>query len=91
MAKATRVYITPPTNTSAIDHPMMFPPRDPTPQVGGAVMAGRELTPQDVLADLLGSGDFPAEVLDPEAAAWVILRRLFDAGFEVVDRADRTG
>jgi hypothetical protein len=30
MTKATRVYITPPTNTSAIDHPMMFPPRDPT-------------------------------------------------------------
>jgi hypothetical protein len=30
MAKADRVYITPPTNTSAIDHPMMFPPRDPT-------------------------------------------------------------
>jgi hypothetical protein len=30
MAKAESVYITPPTNTSAIDHPMMFPPRDPT-------------------------------------------------------------
>jgi hypothetical protein len=30
MTQATRVYSTPPTNTSAIDHPMMFPPRDPT-------------------------------------------------------------
>jgi hypothetical protein len=30
MTRATRVYSTPPTNTSAIDHPMMFPPRDPT-------------------------------------------------------------
>jgi hypothetical protein len=30
MAKADSVYITPPPNTSAIDHPMMFPPRDPT-------------------------------------------------------------
>jgi hypothetical protein len=30
MAKATRVFSTPPTNTSAIDHPMMFPPCDPT-------------------------------------------------------------
>jgi hypothetical protein len=30
MTQADRVYITPPTNTSAIDHPMMFPPRDPT-------------------------------------------------------------
>jgi hypothetical protein len=28
---------------------------------------GRELAPQEVLADLLGSGDFPAEVIDPEA------------------------
>jgi len=30
MTQADRVYSTPPTNTSAIDHPMMFPPRDPT-------------------------------------------------------------
>jgi hypothetical protein len=30
MTQATRVYSTPPTSTSAIDHPMMFPPRDPT-------------------------------------------------------------
>ena len=44
----------------------------------------RELLAEDVLVDLLGSGDFPAQVLDPEAAAWIILRRLFDAGFEVV-------
>jgi hypothetical protein len=43
-----------------------------------------ELTPRDVLSDLLGSGDFPAEVLDPEAAAEIILKRLEDAGFEVI-------
>ncbi len=42
------------------------------------------LTPQEVLEDLLGSDDFPAEVLDTEAAAWIILRRLFDAGFVVL-------
>jgi hypothetical protein len=30
MTQADSVYITPPTNTSAIDQPMMFPPRDPT-------------------------------------------------------------
>jgi hypothetical protein len=30
MIQADRVYITPPTNTSAIDHRIMFPPRDPT-------------------------------------------------------------
>jgi hypothetical protein len=28
MAQAHSVYITPPTNTSAIDHPKMFPPRE---------------------------------------------------------------
>src|SRR5450631_887872 len=30
MIQATCVYITSPTSTSAIDHPIMFPPRDPT-------------------------------------------------------------
>ena len=39
---------------------------------------GRELDPLDVLIDLLGSADFPAEVLDPEAAARIILQRLDD-------------
>jgi hypothetical protein len=43
-----------------------------------------ELRPADVLADLLGSGDFPAEVLDPVGAAAVVIERLLDAGFEVV-------
>jgi hypothetical protein len=42
------------------------------------------ILPEDVLADLLGSGDFPAEVLYPEAAARIIIRRLEDAGFEIV-------
>ena len=31
--------------------------------------ADRELLPVEVLADLLGSGDFPVQVDDPEAAA----------------------
>ena len=53
----------------------------------GVAGAPRELTPQEVLADLLGSGDFPAEVLDPEGAAEAILRRLDDAGFKVVPAA----
>ena len=44
----------------------------------------RELHPEEVLADLLGSGDFPVEVADPEAAARIILERLIDAGFKVV-------
>jgi hypothetical protein len=44
---------------------------------------GRELHPVEVLADLFGSGDFPAEVLDPERAAEIIIQRLNDAGFEI--------
>ena len=43
----------------------------------------RELLSVEVLADLLGSDDFPAEVLDTEAAAKIILQRLSDAGFKV--------
>src|SRR5450631_3899403 len=45
MTQADSVLSTPPTNTSAIDHPMMFPPRDPTRRhlltiaAGGAVAA----------------------------------------------------
>jgi hypothetical protein len=50
---------------------------------------GRELTPQEVLADLLGSADFPAEVLDPDRAAGIIIQRLIDAGFEVRDQQRR--
>jgi hypothetical protein len=48
--------------------------------------AGRELTPQEVLADLLGGADFDHEILDPEASAKIILRALEDAGFELVRR-----
>jgi hypothetical protein len=51
----------------------------------GSAGAPRGLTPQDVVADLLGSGDFPAEVMDPEGAARIILDRLRAAGFDVVD------
>jgi hypothetical protein len=47
-----------------------------------------ELTPQAVLEDLLGSADFPAVIVDTRAAAWIILRRLFDAGFEIVPAGD---
>jgi hypothetical protein len=43
-----------------------------------------ELQPSQVLADLLGGGDFPAEVIYSEGAAAIILRRQEDAGFEVV-------
>jgi hypothetical protein len=39
MAKADSMLSTPPINTSAIDHPMMFPPRDPTRRLFLAVAA----------------------------------------------------
>lgn len=44
----------------------------------------RELAPLDVLIDLLGGADFDHEILDPEAAAKLIVERLADAGFSVV-------
>jgi hypothetical protein len=83
MAKADSVLSTPPTNTSAIDHPMMFPPRDPTRRA----MSADELTPRHVLVDLFGSGDFPAEIIDPEHAAEIVIQRLIDAGFEIIGKA----
>jgi hypothetical protein len=54
------------------------------------LMGDQELDPLDVLADLLGSGDFPAEVLDPEAAARIIMERLTDAGFTIMPTEDRS-
>jgi hypothetical protein len=42
-----------------------------------------ELTPKHVLADLFGSPDFPAEILDPERAAEIVIQRLLDAGFKI--------
>jgi len=59
MAKADCVLSTPPTNTSAIDHSMMFPPRDPTRRrflavaavasaVGACTFAAAARAPNDV-------------------------------------------
>jgi hypothetical protein len=48
-----------------------------------------ELTPQHVLADLFGSADFPAEVLDPERAAEVVIQQLIDARFEIRARGNQ--
>jgi hypothetical protein len=42
-----------------------------------------ELGPKHVLVDLFGSGDFPAEILDPEHAAEIVIQRLNDAGFKI--------
>ena len=48
----------------------------------------RSLTPKDVLVDLFGSGDFPVPILDPEAAAEIVVQRLIDAGFEIKPAKD---
>ena len=53
-----------------------------------------ELTPQHVLADFLGSGDFPVEIAGPEAAARLIIERLIDVAEGrrcICDHADRQG
>jgi hypothetical protein len=47
-----------------------------------------ELTPKHVLIDLFGSGDFPAEILDPAQAAEIVIQRLIDAGFEIKPRSE---
>jgi len=54
------------------------------------LMGNRELDPLDVLADLLGGGDFDHEIIDPEAAARLIIERLRDAGFTIVPTEDRS-
>ena len=43
------------------------------------------LSPRAVLVDLLGGADFDHEILDPESAADLIIARLADAGFAIVD------
>ena len=70
MAQADRVLSTPPTNTSAIDRPMMFPPRDPTRRrflataaVASAIGAGT------TLAAAAMAPSIPAAVTIPPAPA----------------------
>jgi hypothetical protein len=54
MTQADSVLSTPPTNTSALDHPMMFPPRDPTRRRFLAVAA---------VASAVGSGSLAAAAM----------------------------
>jgi len=48
-----------------------------------------ELTPKDVLIDLFGGADSDHKILDPAAAADLVLDRLEDAGFMIVPERDR--
>jgi hypothetical protein len=49
---------------------------------------GRELFPWETVADLIGSDEFPAEVMDTEGAAKLIIQRLIDAGFVILAAND---
>jgi hypothetical protein len=67
MAQADSVLSTPPTNTSALDHPMMFPPRDPTRRRFLAVAA---------VASAVGAGSLTAAAaMAPSVPAAVTMPR----------------
>jgi hypothetical protein len=69
MIQADRVYITPPTNTYAIDHPMMFPPRDPTRRRFLAVAAVASAVGAGTLAAAARAPDVPQAVTMPRQQA----------------------
>jgi hypothetical protein len=78
MTQADRVYITPRTNTSAIDHPMMFPPRDPTRRRFLTIAAG---------ASVAGAGSLAAAAMAPPTvpqAVTVPHMRLPDPAFALI-------
>jgi hypothetical protein len=67
MTQADSVYITPPLNTSAIDHPMMFPPRDPT---------RRRFLTVAAVASAVGAGSLATAVaMDPSVPVAVTMPR----------------
>jgi len=90
MAKADSVYITPPTNTSAIDHPMMFPPRDPTRRRFLTVAAVASVAGAGGLATATQAPNVPAAVVIPPAPATAAA--LHDPVFGLIEahrKADR--
>jgi hypothetical protein len=67
MTQADSVLSTPPTNTSAIDHPMMFPPRDPT---------RRRFLAMAAVASVVSAGTLAAAAaMDPSVPAAVTISR----------------
>src|SRR3982074_924470 len=73
ITQADSVLSTPPTNTSAIDHPMMFPPRDPTRRRFLAVAA---------VASIAGAGSLAAATLAPSLSVPAVLS---DPAFALID------
>jgi len=78
MTQADSVYITPPTNTSAIDHPMMFPPRDPTRRRFLAVAAVASVVSAGTLA--------AATAMDPSVPAAVTVPIGPDPIYDVIEQ-----
>jgi hypothetical protein len=68
MTQADSVLSTPPTNTSAIDHPMMFPPRDPTRRRFLAVAAVASVVSAGTLAAATQAPGIPQAVTVPPAS-----------------------
>jgi hypothetical protein len=90
MAKADRVYSTPPTNTSAIDHPM-FPPRDPTRRRFLAVAAVASVVSAGSLAAAATAPDVPVPNHGrPDPAFALIAEKLAaDAAYgKIIDAQD---
>jgi hypothetical protein len=87
MTQADSVLSTPPTNTSAIDHPMMFPPRDPTRRRFLAVAAGATFVGAGSLAAAAMAPDIPQAVTMPHVS-----QTLLDPVFGLIEahrKADR--
>jgi hypothetical protein len=68
MIQADCVLSTPPTNTSAIDHPMMFPPVDPTRRRFLAAAAVGSFVGAGSLAAAAMAPDIPQAVTVPSIA-----------------------
>jgi hypothetical protein len=78
MTQADSVLSTPPTNTSAIDHPMMFPPRDPTRRRFLAVAAVASVVSAGTLA--------AATAMDPNVPAAVTMPIGPDPIYDVIEQ-----
>jgi hypothetical protein len=65
MTQADSVLSTPPTNTSALDHPIMFPPRDPTRRRFLAVAAVASVVSAGTLAAATQAPNTPQAVTMP--------------------------
>jgi hypothetical protein len=68
MIQAESVLSTPPTTASAIDHPMMFPPRDPTRRRFLTVAAVASVVSAGTLAAATQAASVPQAVTVPQAS-----------------------